>query len=525
MNSAYCLISSGDLHFLPCPTDTDAVNSQPPTARLADSYSDFLNNRSMISLTNDKFLQTPGLKPGLASAISAENSSSDSLSSFGYPSEVNLHQTISERQISAPTYPIIRGTPAESHVDPKLENLLSHYSTHSMLLPEEFVAPSNLGSPAEQQAVITELLFKVFPHWRSSSTSTIEIKQLTGGITNMLLSCKRTTLGSRKPEIVLVRTYGRGTDLIIDRDREFVSQLLLNSLSLAPPIYAKFGNGLVYGYIPGRSLLSHEMSHPLLYPLIAQRLGQWHSLLSDSEIEESITKLKRFNTKPGDKRENTPRNIWDLMSSWIDIVPENDGLCGVCKDNRDIQEAPEGASLKQVLRKEMEWVLSEIGSKSPFATCHCDLLSGNIIITQSLSKALQVGLREGLSHPPQKDDLTFIDYEYMMPGPRAFDISNHFMEWQGFECEKSRIPEPTPQNSLLRKWSKAYLSSSGSDVSSQEIDALIEEIALFYGMPGFYWGIWAGIQSDISLIDFDYSGYSCTRLGEYWDWKRKYLKK
>ena len=109
-------------------------------------------------------------------------------------------------------------------------------------------------------------------------------------------------------------------------------------------------------------------------------------------------------------------------------------------------------------------------------------------------------------------------------------MANHFMEWQGFDCDKSKIPKPEISNEILRLWSKSYLSYNTNTTSTNnnldsEINKLINEIYLFYGMPGFYWGIWAGIQSSISLIDFDYSNYSGNRLGEYWTWKRAYLKK
>ena len=28
----------------------------------------------------------------------------------------------------------------------------------------------------------------------------------------------------------------------------------------------------------------------------------------------------------------------------------------------------------------------------------------------------------------------------MLPAPRAFDIANHLAEWQGFNCDRSAIP-------------------------------------------------------------------------------------
>ncbi|GMG49960.1 unnamed protein product [Ambrosiozyma monospora] len=116
----------------------------------------------------------------------------------------------------------------------------------------------------------------------------------------------------------------------------------------------------------------------------------------------------------------------------------------------------------------------------------------------------------------------------MIKAPRAFDISNHFMEWQGFNCDKDLIPKPDINNKVMRIWCRAYLSaftsSTSSKISDSDVDKLINEIALYYGVPGFYWGVWAGIQSGISLIDFDYSNYSGERLIEYWNWKRWFLK-
>lgn len=54
-----------------------------------------------------------------------------------------------------------------------------------------------------------------------------------------------------------------------------------------------------------------------------------------------------------------------------------------------------------------------------------------------------------------------------------------------------------------------------------ELDTLFEQVDRFRGVPGFYWGIWALIQAQISLIEFDYAGYAEVRLGEYWAWKRE----
>ena len=52
--------------------------------------------------------------------------------------------------------------------------------------------------------------------------------------------------------MVLVRIYGNSTEKFIDREAEIANMELLHANGLAPPIYAKFGNGIAYGFIPGR---------------------------------------------------------------------------------------------------------------------------------------------------------------------------------------------------------------------------------------------------------------------------------
>lgn len=496
MPSTYCLLSNGDLHFLPYHSDSEisladdggldihSAVSTPPPATGGDSFQLYSN------LLGGKL--PPNISATPSSMISHASSSSLGQSDSSVSSD-------EERRSSAP----------------RVRQVVEKYCAHAIYLPDRYIEPSGT---AKQQSQIRDMLTTIFPRWRQAPER-IQSTELTGGITNMLLEC---SMGNEK---VLVRAYGRGTGLIIDRDREFVSHLVLNSYNLAPPIHARFGNGLVYGYISGRSLKVDEMSNPHLYPFIAARLGDWHRMVGVDVIEDSLKKLhRRFNASKGSP--SKPNDVWSLLQNWVEVLPEIPGMTAVCAQSRDLQEAKHNATLREILLAELEWLQAEVGAKSPLVAAHSDLLSGNIIMPpdvavsiddpQEISKCIQ-RYQESGTNP-----LSFIDYEYMMPGPRAFDISNHFQEWQGFNCDKSLVPSPSKSNQLLRRWCAAYLQS---DPSSTAVDQLIDEIALYYGMPGLYWGIWAGIQSTISLIDFDYSGYSGQRLVEYWNWKRCYLGK
>lgn len=146
---------------------------------------------------------------------------------------------------------------------------------------------------------------------------------------------------------------------------------------------------------------------------------------------------------------------------------------------------------------------------------HCDLLSGNVIIQPRLAGATQ---------PSSPETVSFIDYEYATPSPAAFDISNHFAEWGGFDCEHDLLPTKSQRRDFIREYIRSYFAHLNHDEvvdEEAEVRHLFEEVDVFRGIPGFYWGIWALIQATISQIDFDYATYAEIRLGEYWAWREE----
>jgi len=82
-------------------------------------------------------------------------------------------------------------------------------------------------------------------HW-TDVVFCIRVQVFTAGYTNKLIGC------SVSPdEVILVRIYGHRTDLLIDRDKERNSMIILHSVGCAAPLYCRFDNGLAYGYLPG----------------------------------------------------------------------------------------------------------------------------------------------------------------------------------------------------------------------------------------------------------------------------------
>lgn len=298
----------------------------------------------------------------------------------------------------------------------------------------------------DDDASVLALLEKVFG-WKEA----VKVAPVSGGITNSLLMASNT----RTNEKVLVRLYGKATGAIIDRDRELVAHEMLFHLDLASKLYAKFANGILYGFIQGSPLTYQDL--PQWADPIAKHLFTIHSQLDTGAFRAKLAK-------------DTLCEIWPILHSWVSQL-----------DSEELQT-------------ELRWLEARLHNVSPPVACHSDLLAGNIITSENRS-------------------VSFIDYEYLMIAPRAFDIANHLMEWQGFVCERSRIP--SADSEIVRNWCRSYLSLSSSD----NVDILVDEVAAHYGLPGFFWGVWAQIQASISELDFDYASYSQLRLQEYWAWK------
>ena len=83
----------------------------------------------------------------------------------------------------------------------------------------------------------------------------------TVGITNKLIGCYlRDDRGMN--DCVLVRIYGKKTEMIVDRDLELITIYVLHMAECSAPLYAKFNNGIAYGFIPGTCLDPETVRHP-----------------------------------------------------------------------------------------------------------------------------------------------------------------------------------------------------------------------------------------------------------------------
>ncbi|OCK83062.1 kinase-like protein [Lepidopterella palustris CBS 459.81] len=387
---------------------------------------------------------------------------------------------------------------------------------------------------ADSENTAFQLIFALRPEWRESA-STIEFIRFTDGITNTLLKAvnKEPGLSERQidREAILLRAYGKGTDVLIDRERETLAHSLLARHGLAPPLLARFDNGLLYKFIEGSVCSPADLRRPEVWRAVAKQLGEWHATLpissisSESPVHGSIVNgsVNGSPTKPRSKRtasleaiekltpgKPTP-NIWTVIQKWILALPTTTSAEKNRRDQLQIE-------LEQLVKQFGN--TTGIGGSKPFVFAHCDLLSGNVIIQPpSSSSSSRSSQSSGSDEPETPCTVSFIDYEYATPAPAAFDLANHFAEWGGLDCDFSVLPTRFQRRDFLKEYLLSYNSHLERSFKDVELNQLFDEVDRFRGVPGFYWGIWALIQAQISQIDFDYASYAEIRLGEFWAWK------
>jgi len=76
--------------------------------------------------------------------------------------------------------------------------------------------------------------------------SILKIQQLTDGLSNHLFA-----LRSSDDHGIIVKIYGKNSDLIVDRKAEIDLMIQLAKFHMAPAIVVTFKNGFVYKYVPG----------------------------------------------------------------------------------------------------------------------------------------------------------------------------------------------------------------------------------------------------------------------------------
>ncbi|KAJ0029153.1 hypothetical protein NQD34_004150 [Periophthalmus magnuspinnatus] len=336
----------------------------------------------------------------------------------------------------------------------------------------------------EPEPGILELLQILRPDW---CLEQVYMKSFTEGITNRLIGCfvRPDQRPDPDSDLVLVRLYGRHTDLFVDRSREVQMVRLLESRGCGPKIYCSFRNGISYEYLPGAPLSDRLLTQPHIYRLVAAEMAMLHLVqIKNSESEEPV--------------------LWKKMEHLLNLIQMNQSEESQGNHSQFWSGLVPGP---EVLRTEMVLLKSSLSRlRSPVVLCHNDLLTKNIIYNKEIGT------------------VKFIDFEYCDFNYQAFDIGNHFNEFAGVsDLDYSRYPSPGLQKDWITTYLKNYSQETGSEVTEQEVTRLYVHVCKFSLASNLFWGMWAILQSKLSSIDFDFRSYAAARLKFYFEKRDQYL--
>lgn len=201
--------------------------------------------------------------------------------------------------------------------------------------PVRFI--SRTYSSDDSEASARRLILDLRPDW---SPERIDFVRFTDGITNTLLKAVYKQPGLSEDEIdreaILLRAYGNGTDLIIDRKRETQNHELLMQHGLAPELLARFDNGMMYRFVRGSVTHPEDLRKNDIYLAVAKRLAQWHATVPclpgkthvsekmNGHCAEFLEGQKRATLQEAiDAAAPTKQapNVWTVMQKWILALP------------------------------------------------------------------------------------------------------------------------------------------------------------------------------------------------------------
>jgi len=285
--------------------------------------------------------------------------------------------------------------------------------------------------------------------------------------------------------MVLVRVYGQGTDMIIDREGEMKNMARMQGIGLGGKLYAAFNNGICYQFLAGEVLSQ--------------------SRLWEAEIWEGVAKaMATMHSAPLQPAKETMPCLWTRLTHFINCC---NPTCKPVLAN----SFPNKLELLSTA-KNLEDKLMRGTEKDDVVFCHNDALLANVVIQE-------------------ENVINFIDLEYGAPNFAAFDIANHFVEFVGcdgvLDYEKW-LPEKSWRLDWVRKYlaersRKGKVDKDGTDCSNvvdeENVEALQARVELFMLPAHLLWAVWAVIQAENSTIDFDFADYALQRLAEFRRWK------
>ncbi|KAG2396588.1 choline kinase [Vigna angularis] len=303
----------------------------------------------------------------------------------------------------------------------------------------------------------TEILKSLAAKWENViDVNALQVIPLKGAMTNEVFQIKWKTTEGESSRKVLVRIYGDGTAIFIDRDVEVKTFEFMSKSGQGPRLLGRFDNGRIEEFIHARTLSASDLRDPSTSALIAAKMKEFHDL--DMPVPKTV-------------------NLWDRLRDWL-------------KEAKRLSSPEDVEAFKlNSLDKEISTLEQELtGTKQCIGFCHNDLQYGNIMLDEEFCS------------------VTLIDYEYASYNPVAYDIANHFNEMA------ANYHTDTPHVLDFTKY-------PGEQPSDTEVQQLLDEVEKYALASHLLWGIWGIISVHVNKIDFKYREYAEQRFQQYWSRK------
>lgn len=102
-------------------------------------------------------------------------------------------------------------------------------------------------------------------------------------------------------EVILIRVYGKNTEVLIDRQKEISNFKSLHKYGFAPKLFATFNNGLAYEYTVGKPLSKSDVYDEEIWRKIAQRMAEMHRDIECDALKQPV--------------------LWNKFNKLFDLVP------------------------------------------------------------------------------------------------------------------------------------------------------------------------------------------------------------
>ncbi|XP_031632931.1 ethanolamine kinase isoform X2 [Contarinia nasturtii] len=283
-------------------------------------------------------------------------------------------------------------------------------------------------------------------------------------------------------EVILIRIYGKNTEVLIDRQKEIENFKSLYRYGFASRLLATFNNGLAYEYTDGKPLTKTDVYDEQIWRKIARRMAEMHRDVESNKIDAQPM-------------------LWTKINKMFNLIP--------IKYSNPIKQQRREELLPPIdeLRTEFDRLFAVVSKiNSPIVYAHNDLLLGNILYDAS----------ECL--------VQFIDYEYAAYNFQAYDIGNHFTEFAGMtDIDYTLYPSKEYQLEWLREYLTHYHKNDSIVITDEYVHRLYADVNKFALVAHFFWSLWGHIQAEHSEIDYDFLEFASLRYNEYLEKRDSFL--